>query len=577
MRKVFRTHSFTDEEKVAFKELRKHFPNLDKNVIRALIARGLTSVSDVQLNLYGTIKDLTHPSDMKDSAKFVNRIITLIKEGKHIVICGDYDTDGTIATIILMKCLIPLGANIDYYINDRFTDGYGLNTKSVDHIVEKFPDVNVIITVDNGISSVEGVDYCNQNGIEVLITDHHLPPKVLPNCDIIVNPQQVDCYSTNKNICGAVVAWKLMWLLYETLGRDVSFVFGLIEFACIATVGDQIPLKGDSRLIVKEGLSLLNDIPSTPIRCLLNKLSITYVNEETIGFYLSPLFNCVSRLLGKADLLIETFMSNRVDVIQENIDKIIELNELRKDMTSVQVQRAIEIVESREEIGNVIVVYDDSFTEGILGLIAPRLVELYNRPTLVMCKTDDPNVYKGSGRSINPVHLYNTMAEISDVFLGFGGHEFAAGFSISSDNLFKLESKLNEVLHQLTPNDFYKEVIIDCIVTPSELTVDTCNIFKILQPFGNSFEKPKFLLQGYKVDVAKSNANKKGSPFVGNDGSTLRLVNYDYQVVMMFKYSDVWRELGYPLDIRCVGEPTLNEYNGKVSVQFIVENDYLFI
>lgn len=575
MRKVFRTYKLSNDDKIQLTELKRSFPSLSKTILRAFYARGLKTYDDINLALNGTKEDLHSPFDLKDCDVLVSNLVDAIEKKKKIVISGDYDTDGCVGTIILMKCLRHLNANVDYYVNDRFLDGYGLSVKSLKNLLTKFPDVEVILTVDNGITSNEAVDYCNSIGIDVLITDHHKPPSELPKAKAIVNPQRPDCNSKSKNLCGAVVAWKCMLGLYQHLGMRTDFVYSLLDLACVATVGDQMTLVGESRIIVKEGLKVFNSNPRIQFRLILEKLQFKYVDSITIGYYISPMFNCISRLEGSANLIIDTFISGNSVFVKDNVDYMFLVNDKRKAITASQVEKAFTLFD-HENLPNVIVIYDDCFTEGIIGLIAGRITEKFNRPSFVMCKTEN-GVLKGSARSVKPVDVYELMTKIKDCFIGFGGHEFAGGFSIEESKFELLKTSLEEELKGLTEDSFYKEILIDHVIRPEDVDVDLCSYFKVMEPFGYGFSKPKFLLKDYKIDLAKSNNNKSGSPFVGNDSKTLRLVNYNGLVVMMFKHADRWRELNYPLSISCVGEPVLNEFMGRVSSQFIVENDYILV
>lgn len=573
MRKVFRTYKLSDSDKENLKVLKSAFPNLSMNMLRAFYSRGITTVEDLELALNGSAKDLLDPSVLKGCNDFINYITQIIGTDSKVVISGDYDTDGCVGTIILMKCLSNLGMNVSYYVNDRFTDGYGLSGKSMVKILDKYPDVKTIITVDNGISSVEAVDYCNSLGIDVLITDHHKVPKVLPSAKVIIDPLQSDCTYQSKNICGAVVVWKVMYALYSYLKLDMKFITDLFDLIAVATVGDQMTLTGESRIIVKEGLKIFNSNPRVQFKILMERLKVDYVDSTTIGYYISPLFNCISRLEGSADLIIDTFLSDNINEITYNIDYMFAVNDKRKSITASQVEKAFTLFDN-DNLPNIIVIYDKSFTEGIIGLVAGRITEKFNRPSIVFCDTED-GVLKGSGRSVKPVNIYDLSCTADDLFINYGGHEFAIGCSIKFENLDSLRDRLESQLSDLTEDSFFKEILIDSIIKPEDVDINICSLFKVMEPYGYGFSKPRFLLRDFNVDLPKSNNNKCGSPFVGNDGSTLRLLNYNNLTVMMFKYADRWRELGYPTTISCVGEPALNEFNGKVTAQFIVEKDYI--
>ena len=584
----FKTPSLSDEDKIKLSELQKDFPSLSKVVLRAFYSRGLKNKESIEYAINANLSDITFAYDMKDAKEFIAYLIDAKVKNKKVVIMGDYDTDGSVGTSIAMLSLLRLGMDVDFYQNDRFVDGYGLKPESVRVIKEKFPNVDVIITVDNGISAFDGIDYANSLGIDVLVTDHHRAEEVLPNAKLIVNPKRLDCPSKEKNLCGAAVIWKLMYTLFRELNEDLSFVINLLDLVAIATIGDLMPLIGENRVLVKEGLKLLNQknrlSTSTLVDIVSEKFGIkdTCVNVDTIGFYLSPLINAVSRLEGNPSLVVNMLISNDDYFIRESANKMLEINDKRKKMTDSQVSTAYDLVDNFDKDAylhgepnhNYYVIYHESFTEGIIGLVAGRVTEKFNRPCLVLC--DGPNgTLKGSARSVKPVDIYDCLNKSSDLLEGYGGHEFAAGFTIKKENLDKLNSRFSLLLSDLDESSFYKEVLIDSIIRPEDLELNLCTEFDILEPCGNGFRKPRYLMKDFVIDIPKTNANKCGSPFVGKDGKTLRLVNYQNKVVMMFKYSDKYRELNYPNKVWCVGSPQLNEFKGIKSVQFLIENDYL--
>ena len=584
----FKTPSLSNEDKIKLDELQRSFPNLSKVVLRAFYSRGLKDKESIEYAISAGLSDISFADDMKDAKEFTAYLIDAKIKNKKVVIMGDYDTDGSVGTSIAMLSLSQLGMDVDFYQNDRFVDGYGLKPESVKVIKDKFPNVDVIITVDNGISAFDGIDYANSLGIDVLVTDHHRAEEVLPNAKLIVNPKRLDCTSKEKNLCGAAIIWKLMYTLFRELNEDLTFVTNLLDLVAIATIGDLMPLIGENRVLVKEGLKLLNKknrlSTSTLVDVVNEKYGITdnSITVDTIGFYVSPLINAVSRLEGNSSLVVNMLISNDDYFIKESANKMLGINENRKKLTDIQVSTAYVLVDvlnedcsfHNEPNPNYYVLYDESFTEGIIGLIAGRVTEKFNRPCLVLCDGPNGNL-KGSARSVKPVDIYDCLNKSSDLLEGYGGHEFAAGFTVKKENLNKLKSRFSLLLKDLNESDFYKEVLIDAIIRPEDLELDICTEFNVLEPFGNGFRKPRYLMKDFVIDVPKTNANKCGSPFVGKDGKTLRLVNYQNKVVMMFKHADRYRELNYPNKVWCVGVPQLNEFKGIKSVQFLIENDYL--
>ena len=257
----FKTPSLSDEDKIKLSELQKDFPSLSKVVLRAFYSRGLKDKESIEYAINANLSDITFAYDMKDAKEFIAYLIDAKIKNKKVVIMGDYDTDGSVGTSIAMLSLLRLGMDVDFYQNDRFVDGYGLKPESVRVIKEKFPNVDVIITVDNGISAFDGIDYANSLGIDVLVTDHHRAEEVLPNAKLIVNPKRLDCPSKEKNLCGAAVIWKLMYTLFRELNEDLSFVINLLDLVAIATIGDLMPLIGENRVLVKDCLLYTSPSP----------------------------------------------------------------------------------------------------------------------------------------------------------------------------------------------------------------------------------------------------------------------------------------------------------------------------
>lgn len=584
----FLTYKITEEDKNNLLKLAEDNPKVSPYVIKALYHRGINTQDKLDEFFDDNYRNIKSAREFKDCDKMIDELIKTKDNNEIIVIMGDYDCDGSLGSTISYLTLFKLGYSVFYHVNTREI-GYGLKIESVDKIIELYPNVKTIFTVDNGITSFDAVDYANSKGIKVLITDHHKSTEELPNAKAIVNPNRFDCTSKTKNNCGAIVAWKVLFELVKTLGRDdlETFMFDLLDLGSIATVADQVTLLGDNRLIVKHGLKLLNRRNRFSLSIMLDVLGIKdSVDEDTLGFYLGPMINSVNRMDGNVLSLIRTLILDYddKDYIEDFALKMGAMNNTRKGITNCCFEQvSSRLDESRydalfygepDPIGNCLVLNDKDIVEGISGILASKLLDKYNRPVLVMTDCGNGKL-KGSARSLYPVDIKKVFDEISDVFISYGGHAYSAGFTLEESQFHNLDYKLNEKLSYLNPNDFTKHVYIDVILSGKLEDSSICDVFDCMAPFGQGFPKPMFMYKNFVVDKQKTNANKTNSPYVGKDGKTLRLVNNDRLVAIMFKYADKYKTMLEPGVVNLVGRPVINEYNGYRNIQFMVEEDYI--
>ena len=582
----YMTYPLSEREKLIYKSLLedeeiKKFP---KEVVRILFNRGLRTKDDIMITLFGKMDNL-HNIPMIDSAEFCDRLTKSLELNEQVVIMGDYDTDGCMATCVMVLGLRELGFKVDYYMNSRFKDGYGLKNASVDEIVKRHPDVKVIITVDNGIKAFEAIDYCNSKGIDVLVTDHHNPAEVIPNALAVVDPKRTDCMYPFNGLCGAGVAWKMMQrlcsVLYPTDAVKISTIKNLMWLVAIATVGDQVPLFDENRIIVKEALRWFND-PSYLFKNIFIKrikelLNIEEFDSDTIGFYISPMINAMGRIEGNPLQIVDAIVSNDIELIDAIVQKMEEINEVRREQTSVQVEIAMKQLEEQgflESNNKGILVCSDKFTEGIIGIVASRLTEKFNVPSIVLAPNED-GTYKGSCRSIEGISIEKVLDELSIHLANFGGHDMAAGLTIYKDEIPTFKQAFINRMNEFDDSLFEDLVLIDLVIPQDGVTASVCKLIGELGPYGNSFRKPKFFLKNFSVDYAKSINNKANSFYVGKEGKTLRIVNSTGLVCIGFQAAERYKSIGEPDLVSMVGQPSLNFYNGNYYPQFVIEKEYL--
>lgn len=539
---------------------------LSRPVLEFLYNRGVKTEKDLDQIVNTTEDRELSPYDMQDMEKAVSELQRIIKEKKKVVIYGDYDCDGVSATVIAMKALRNLGVNVDFYINNRFVEGYGISPLGVDNMLKKIPDAEVIITVDNGIVAYDGVAYAQEKGLEVMVTDHHLAKEEIPEALAVVNPHRLDDDSLFKDVCGATVIYKVMLALYWELGEDIEFITDMIDLVGMATVGDVMPLRSENRFFVNEALNLIEKNSRKQFEVLKDIKNVGVLNEEVFGFQFVPMINAVGRLHGTPTLAVEFFMTEDELEMYELAHELSDINDERKTITTEQEELGERLLSEKGELGKVIVVSHPDFHAGIVGLVAGRLKEKYNRPTIVF--TEENGVLKGSSRSIDALHIKNALDEISHLIIQHGGHALAAGLAIDPSNLDAFEKAFSDLADEkLTEDDLIAKVMVDAVLCPSDVTLGLIDEIDRLRPFGQGFGAPVFGLRDFEVDKVI---------YMGQDKAHLKLINEETDLeLVMFKHAKNYETLGEPKRIKALGTPKINSFRGNITVQFSVAGNSL--
>lgn len=484
-------------KKADFQAIGQHF-GIDPVLARIMRNRGLTDLQEMNLYLHGTRGDLNDPHLLKDADLAAEILRKKIKEKKRIRIIGDYDIDGIQSTYILYCALRRLGADADFVIPDRILDGYGLN----EHLVTRASQdgIDTILTCDNGISAIDQIHLAKSLGMTVVVTDHHEVPftevdgvrrEKVCEADAVVNPKQQACHYPFKKLCGAAVAFKLVQVLYEVFGLEVSEADCFIENAGFATVGDVMDLQGENRILVKLGLEMLNRTTNIGMKALIlqNKLTMGAIKSHDIGFRIGPCLNASGRL-DTARLSLKLLLCESETEAAVLAEEIVELNESRKLLTMHAVEQAKEIAQQEEYVNDrVLVIFLPDCHESLAGIVAGRIREAYYRPTLVVTRSE--HGAKGSGRSIESYSMYEELCKCEEYLTQFGGHPMAAGFSLKEADIDAFRRKLNEVC-TLTEEELRPKVVIDVPMPISYITERLVNQLGCLEPFGKGNEKPVF-------------------------------------------------------------------------------------
>ena len=472
-------------------------------IARIMINRGIKE-DEFGLFLNGTLDDLHDGRLMTDMELAADIISEAIEDGRKIRVVGDYDIDGVCSTFILVSALKRLHADVSYDIPDRIRDGYGINTNIIERAHED--GIGLIVTCDNGIAAFEACELAAQYEIMMVITDHHEFQGEYPIADAIVDPKQPDDQYPFPEICGAMVAFKLVKVLYENASVPLYEWRNLLEFAAIATIGDVMPLRDENRIVVREGLAALKESRNIGLDALKEAclLSPGKINAYAIGFILGPCLNAGGRL-ETAGLAMELFLSQNPEEAEKLADHLKELNDERKAMTERFAAEAIRQVDERYPEDDVKVVYLPECHESVAGIIAGRLREHYNHPAIVFTDSES-GLLKGSARSIEKYNIYEKLTEQKELLEKYGGHKLAAGMSIKGENLDTLRKRLNEQAG-LTPEDFIEKVWIDVPLPFEYATLTLFEQLERLEPFGQGNEKPVFAQKDVTVLSARSIPN----------------------------------------------------------------------
>lgn len=551
--------------------------------VRIMRNRGLETEEEMRKYLYGTLDELYDGSLMKDMGKAVKILTEKFKAGKKIRIIGDYDIDGVCATYLLLTGLRRAAGNvntedqsgmlIDYEIPDRIKDGYGINESIIRQAAAD--GVDTIITCDNGISAWKEIALAKEFGMTVIVTDHHEVPvdengnQNVPMADAVVNPKQADDTYPFPEICGAVVAYKLIRELYRAAGIPEREWKELLEFAAIATVGDVMKLKDENRIIVKFGLRRMAVTKNLGLRKLAEKcgLDITALSAYHIGFVIGPCLNAGGRLQ-TAKLALRLLLSQDEAEADRMAEELKALNDLRKDMTKQGEDEAIQQVEKLYADDKVLVVYLPECHESLAGIIAGRVRERFNKPAIVLTRGEE--MVKGSGRSIEQYHMYQGLVKVADLLPKFGGHPMAAGLSIEEKDIEEFRRRLNADA-ELTEEDFIPKVWIDVPMPLEYVSEGLVEELKQLEPYGQGNEKPLF---------AQKNLYIRNMRVLGKTKNLVKmnLVTENGLAMdgLLFVNGDQFlEEIENKKYINVIYYPDINEYNGFKTLQIVIKN-YLF-
>ncbi|SUK13575.1 ssDNA-specific exonuclease RecJ [Staphylococcus agnetis] len=520
-----------------------------------LESKGITSYEDIDQML--NAKTVSHDTArLSDIQRATNRIQQAINAKEPILVYGDYDADGVTSTTILVQTLKKLGAIVGWYIPNRFSEGYGPSEVAFKNAYDE--GVKLIITVDNGIQGHHEIDMVQQLGVDVIVTDHHEMGDTLPNAYAIVHPMHPDYDYPFQYLCGAGVALKLAQHLLD----DIPDYFWV--YAMIGTIADLVPMRDENRSIVRKGLKLINHNMPVALKALLNEANYDdVVNEETIGFTIGPRLNAVGRL-DDASLAAELLMTNDEDEAQFLAEQVEHFNQERKAIVQSVTEEAMIMAQAQVAEGQrFLVLYQEDWHEGILGIVASRIVESYQRPTMILNIDHEKQHAKGSARSISQISMFELLSTQADLIDKFGGHHAAAGLTLAIENVETLKQALNEVMkNQYKEDALQPEKYIDAAVTIDTVTVENIASLERLRPFGMQFERPLFQLNHLTIQQARA---------IGQQQNHLKISFVEQKLQGLFwNEGSRIHEIMPDQHINAIGELQINEWNGNRTPQLIV-------
>lgn len=558
---------------------------------KVLVNRGINNIDSAISFIKPDLNELINPRLMKDLEKGIKIVKHKIIENKRIRIVGDFDVDGIISTYVLYKGLSACGAIVDYDIPHRILDGYGINKNIVE--IAKNEGVDTIITCDNGISAIEQIQYAKELGLTCIITDHHEVPfkeesdgsrtPIAPNADAVIDPKQEDCEYPFKSICGAGIAFKFIQALYTELGKDITEANKLIEYVAIATVCDVVDLVGENRILVKEGLKLLNRTENIGLKSLINVTGVEgkIINVYHLGFIIGPCLNASGRL-DCAKKGLKLLISTDVDNAKELATELHELNIERKNMTVNGVEEVCKVIENQGYIKDkVFVVYKPDIHESIAGIIAGKVRERYNVPTIIL--TDSEHGVKGSGRSIEQYNMFEELLKCKDLLTKFGGHPMAAGLSLEESMVEKLRDRLNNTT-TLTDDDLIPKIYIDSQIPLNNISLELAEELEVLEPFGKGNSKPLFAEKDIRIGSASilgANKNVLKLNLLSKTGRRIEGIFFGdidrFKTYITNKFGEIevnnmFNGIENKIRVDLIYSIDINEYMGNKKVQLVIQS-----
>ena len=527
-----------------------------------LVNRGIISEEKVKHFLEPTRQDFYNPYLMKDMEIAVERIIEAIKNQEKVIIYGDYDVDGITSTTVLKKFLKDLGLEVSYYIPNRLNEGYGLNKKAIEWIVNE--GYELMITVDCGISGIEEVDYANSLGLEVIVTDHHEPGEALPKALAVVDNKRKDSNYPFRDLAGVGVAFKVCQALGMKLGLKEESYLKYLDIVCVGTISDIVPLVDENRVITKLGLLLVKQTKNMGLRAIINSSGYSKIDSNTISFGVAPRINACGRM-GKAEEALELLLSTNMYKVNELTKKLNEHNKERQEIEKSIYESVVEKIEKNHlDENRTIVVGGEDWHHGVIGIVSSKITDMYFKPSILLSFEED-GTGKGSGRSIPGFDLHDALTRCRSSLEKFGGHSMAVGVTIRKEKLDEFCKEFEKIAAEEKIEEIIPVLNIDAKVDLSSIDKEMIESLKELEPFGEANKMPIFAFKNLRIDSIRALSEGKHLKLTLKENN--RIIN-----AIGFNMGELAEEyrIGDKIDIAGVLE--INTFNGVDNIQININD-----
>lgn len=541
-----------DEEKV--EKIQKEF-GLNRLLATILVNKGLEDKQEIEIFLNPTRKDFHDPYLMPDMEIAVKRIVQAIENKEKVVIYGDYDVDGITSITVLKKFLTDRGLEVDSYIPNRLDEGYGLNKNAIDKIVSE--GYQLMITVDCGISGIDEIDYANSLGLETIVTDHHEPAEVLPKALAVVDAKRKDNQYPNNQLAGVGVVFKLTQAISQVYNLEEKEYLKYLDIVCVGTISDIVPLVDENRVIAKLGLKLVEVTKNIGLKALLTSIGYKKIDSSSISFGVAPRINACGRMGHEQDAL-QLFLTDNI-VEANNITK--RLNEYNKERQNIEKRIFDEVmlkIENDEKDKPCIVLADENWHHGVIGIVSSKVTEMYYKPSILICFENGEG--KGSGRSIPGFDLHEALSKCDKNIDRFGGHSMAIGISVSKDKYNSFKQDFENYVSHTNIDELVPVIKVDEEVSSKDIGVDIVKELSMLEPFGEANKMPIFMYKNLKINSIRALS----------DGKHLKLSLKDEGTVI----DAIGFNMGYLVDefllgdkVDVLGNLEINSFNGRETVQ----------
>ena len=547
-----------DETKIP-EIVKKH--NINELLARILLNRSIDTDEKINKFLYPKLEDLNDPYLFKGMDKAVDRIIKAVDNKEKITIYGDYDVDGITSITVLKKFLDEIGAHVDYYLPNRLSEGYGLNNKALETI--KARGTQLLITVDCGISAFNEIEYAKSIGFDVIVTDHHECPEVLPEAIAVIDAKCPDNTYPFNSLAGVGVSFKVVQAICMKLNKPAEDYLKYLDIVCLGTVADIVPLIEENRVIVKYGLEYIKNTKNVGLRALIETSGYNSIDSSAISFGLAPRINACGRM-GQAELALDMLLTENAEEAMKIAEHLQVMNRERQEVEKVIMEDAIKIIEENKLYNdNVIVVGDENWHHGVIGIVASKITETYYKPSVLICFEGDEG--KGSGRSVDGFDLHEALSACGDKLLKYGGHEMAIGLTLKKEEFQNFRKAMIDFSKDKLPEDLMPVVKYDAEISTKDISKATIESLKLLEPYGEANNSPTFVYKNVKVDSVRTLSNDKHLKLNIKDGNCV----FNAIAFNMGDKKESIR-MGDKVDILHYLE--LNRYNGFESVQLNVKD-----